>query len=1022
VSILGKLLAGAFGLMGVPLTGLLVHQGYATWWVAAVLLVLYEGVIALGATVASVAQQRARRRIEQVFDFLDRAFGRSVSRYARYYRRYVLERDSHINARDLAHMPSHIPELDAVYVDVGLAPGSPANQSGGLIPAVQTDQLQRHSIHEFLDKEEPAVCAVIGAPGSGKSTLLRHNARRAASQGRKQRRRRIPIILALRDHADVLISDPAATLADRFREDVGRLSVAEPDGWWETQLRKGNCLVLLDGLDEVARNEDRAAIAEWIDEQIAKNPGNDFVVTSRPHGYRTAVVSRAMVLQVRPFTTAQIRRFIHAWCKAAEHLATRAAGVEIEQRAREEAEDLIAQLSTSPTLVELAVNPLLLTMMVTVHRERRSLPAGRSDLYNQVCDVMLWRRQESKKLEVKPSGTVRQRILAVLAYEMMISTTRDFPRSQVLEVFERSLRQIDTDIMGDELLTALVESSGLLVEREKDVYAFAHHTIGEYLAATHIRSNNLIATLIQGVDDPWWRETTLLFASDSDASDIIEACLDKDTPTSLSLAFDCMRNNGQLKPHLRVRLDQLRMKAFEDGTDDIYRRRVASALAAGQLSNFATTENGSLICPNPILEDLYWLFCKLTGVEFPASMGEVRLTSATPATGMWPADAEAFVRWLNETAVQENSSTYRLPSVAEVKSTSISKTAERGGNWRFAFWTLPNRHEDEPLLWTPNGNDPFMVTVEDIWRAVKSDLSTSTLLLECMLTGLLLDSRTLVMAFEKSLDKKLYSNLPKTYERSIAAATDLASEIVGNIHLASMFGLSSEKESSLARIATSVRPGNNDRNLRSARELEIEFLTMLDGICTLPVDKSLLDSREFLPHILEFEDRKRAREEVIGVALNRAISKTSDKPQKPAGQQVSPDPEEVFVTSFIEAAGMHKSYTASVNIGGVLKSLESACSILHRAITQQRTTSLWMDSVASRFSGEAIPLLTRAREISSKHASDIRIQALILAAEAEVCGIMGAAEEFRRLAAGVTLLEMRAVGKAPTEVIILARE
>jgi len=83
-------------------------------------------------------------------------------------------------------------------------------------------------------------------------------------------------------------------------------------------------------------------------------------------------------------------------------------------------------------------------MMVLVHRERRVGPAGRADLYHQVCDVMLWRRQESKRLQVEPSGPVRLRMLAAVAYKMMASGVRGFARGDILEIFERLLDDIDT--------------------------------------------------------------------------------------------------------------------------------------------------------------------------------------------------------------------------------------------------------------------------------------------------------------------------------------------------------------------------------------------------------------------------------------------------------------------------------------------------------------------------------------------------------------------------------------------------
>jgi predicted NACHT family NTPase len=288
------------------------------------------------------------------------------------------------------------------------------------------------------------VLAVIGAPGSGKTTLLRHTAGRAASAKRREQRRRIPVMLALRDHTVWISAGGQITLADLVRKAVGHLEVAEPPGWWEAQLRAGNCLILLDGLDEVARKEDRVSASEWIERQIAKHPRNDFVVTSRPHGYRTAVIQQAVVLQARPFTTEQIRRFVQSWCLETQRLTTGKSGVDIERLAQDEAEDLLGQLANAPVLQELAVNPLLLTMMVLVHRERRVLPAGRADLYHQVCDVMLWRRQESKRLQVEPSGPVRLRMLAAVAYKMMASGVRGFARGDILEIFERLLDDIDT--------------------------------------------------------------------------------------------------------------------------------------------------------------------------------------------------------------------------------------------------------------------------------------------------------------------------------------------------------------------------------------------------------------------------------------------------------------------------------------------------------------------------------------------------------------------------------------------------
>ncbi|MFC3491079.1 NACHT domain-containing protein [Glycomyces rhizosphaerae] len=1032
MSLTGRFLAGLLGLAGLPLAGLLVQQDLAAPWVAVVLLVLYEVVILLGTIVASVAQKVVRRRVEQVMDVVDLALGRRVSRYARYYRRYVLMRDGHINARDLAHTPSHIPELDAVYVDVGLAPGSPTGRSDGLLPTSGIDQSQRQSIHDFLDKEQPAVCAVIGAPGSGKSTLLRHTARLGASQG-KRRRRRVPVMVALRDHAEKLAADPTLTLAALIRADTGTLAVAEPGRWWEVQLNNGNCLILLDGLDEVARSDDRAAVAEWIEKQIAKNPKNDFVITSRPHGYRTAVIPQATVLQVRPFTTEQIRQFVHGWCRAAERLATAASGPEIDQRATEEAEDLIGQLSTTPALLELAVNPLLLTMMVLVHRERRSLPVGRADLYNQVCDVMLWRRQESKKLEVKPPGAVRQRILAALAYELMVAETRDCPKSQVIEVFDRALRQIDTDITAEGLLTAIVESSGLLVEREKNLYSFAHHTIGEYLASTHIRGNNLAATLIRSVDNPWWRETTLLYVTDADASAIVEACLDRNTGASLSLAIDCLWSHGQLDRELRGRLDRLLEEAFEETTSPERRRLVASALAAGHLSKLVTIEDGSLVCPHPITEDLYWLFCKDTGTPFPGGTSEWGSDPTRAAAGMWKSDAESFASWINAAAVEENSATFRLPTRSELEfvggNRSIGGRLDRRSR---TIWTADGAALPAMTLRTRKVRDPYVVSADDIYGAVKADLCDTSLLVDFILAGVRLDARTLDLALETALaggptvdftiidevgSSGTAFNLPQAMDRNLELVREIADDPARSFDLPR--GLEVGLVQVQARDLVMADSGTGDFALLSSLARGIADTLDHSPQFGFNLNSAVFDAA--LRDVVNVETRYNLRVASIGTALAKALTGIEQQEYLPAHNGFESSLATAFATTFVQSAGVVEGENMVVGLDLLSGTLRSAYAVIAGRNSTQRS-SHWEAAVASHLISEAEPVLTRTRPIATANFANIRIPSLMLAAEAVDLGFHEDAESFRQLAAGVTLLEKRAKGKAPLETIILVRE
>ena len=184
--------------------------------------------------------------------------GSAVPWYGARYRRWVLDSLRYVDVQDLATGGDHIPELSDVYVDVALvsrAPGEASASAPGRVEATP----ERHSISELLDRRSRVVLALIGQPGSGKSTLLAHAARRSAQQTLLGHpgRRRVPVLLALREHAGSIIADPSISLPAVMRAAVGDAAGREPAGWWERQLRRGRCLVLLDGLDEIASADDR---------------------------------------------------------------------------------------------------------------------------------------------------------------------------------------------------------------------------------------------------------------------------------------------------------------------------------------------------------------------------------------------------------------------------------------------------------------------------------------------------------------------------------------------------------------------------------------------------------------------------------------------------------------------------------------------------------------------------------------------------------------------------------------------
>ena len=600
----------------------------------------------------------------------------AVPGYGFRYRRWVLDSLRYVDVQDLATGGDHIPELDDVYVDVALVSRAPHQAPGGQLDQATEDTSGRRSITELLDGRPRVVLALVGQPGSGKSTLLAHAAQRSAETVLRGHlsRRRVPIVLALREVAGPIVANPAISLPDVVRAAVGSAAGREPGGWWERQLGRGRCVVLLDGLDEIAQADDRLAVADWIQRQITAYPDSHFVVTSRSFGLPGPLTAQADVLVVRPFTAQQVQLFVDRWSLAAERHATGASGRTarraVRLRARESAARLTFLLAEHQALRDLATNPLLLTMIATAHRYRGALPGSRADLYGEICQVLLSRRGQAKDLPQLLSWPAKQTLLSALAYQMMRDHVTDLGADRVLEILGSQLERFSASVSGEAFLGDM-SSNGLFVEATAGRYAFTHLTFQEYLAARHVSATpDLVRSLADNVSDPWWHETILLYAATTDASPIVRACLESGTIPSLTLAFDCEEANAEIDPELRRRLDRERERAYEPGCPPEHRRLIAGAQAARLIRRTLITASGTRICARPVPADLYWIFLQDTQAPPPDSPCDPH--AEQPATGIWGPEARAFVKWLNSITATATGIEVRLPRHDELEQEAVA--------------------------------------------------------------------------------------------------------------------------------------------------------------------------------------------------------------------------------------------------------------------------------------------------------------------------------------------------------------
>jgi hypothetical protein len=1006
------------------LAGVLVAVGFAAaalaWWrslearhpVIAVLLavgfVIAAGIVTL---VRMALAEPAAQRLRQAGVAADKALARLLSDYRRRYRRWVLDSRRYVDVKGLATAGDFTPQVDQVYVDVALTRRAPHLVSGDPLSDIPEDAAERLSIGMFLDRRRPVVLAVLGPPGCGKTTLLVHAARHSAGLGRWGGRG-VPVLLALRDHAAKVAGSPELSLPDVLRGTLGTVPADEPAGWWERQLRRGKCVVLLDGLDEVAREQDRRAITGWAETQIARYPENHFVVTSRPHGYREVTIGAASVLAIRPFTGEQVRKFVDGWYLATETWATGAASEDerraVALRARESATDLVDRLRAAPALHDLTVNPLLLTMIANVHRYRGALPGSRADLYREICQVMLSRRVQAKGLAEQMPWPAKESLLTRLAYEMMRRRVRDLSRDQVLDVLRPGLRRMPQGVTGQDFLDD-VSFNGLLAERENGQYAFSHLTFQEFLASQHIRENGLTRTLVDAAGDEWWRETTLLYAATANTDPVVRACLDRGTIPALTLAFECADSGHELAPELRQRLSEIQALAFRPDSDKAHRLLVAAVIAARLARQSITISDSARLCAHPVPVSLYWLFVQDTQAPAPDGPCNPLIDPAAPATGIWGGEATAFISWLNAVVSDPAQPQFRLPYRDEVREQANSGALNFKPPGSLAsLWVRPGGKFMQPALWVPPGRpDPYTVSMRALQQAIAFDAKWSGLALE------------LIVAAARALASNL---------RRILISFPASDVIFGLSRFLPNSDFDFDGALGIARALDSAlllaRQGTHGRDI----------LLYDSSSGSYDRDSALVLIRDIDRHLTEFPAEGTAVSWALGVDRNRdvvlnyphnldATSVILASLGKSLGtavrdlmgtSAVSRSPEQQLALSLTSMTGMARTKLLPAQLNGILwKRVRKACMPYSSPV---QTGSRWNSAVVASRLVKTADGDSGFDEVSI---AALRLAAVVLACDSED---PGAKDTFLTLAATTTLMTQRRGSKeAVGESLILAR-
>jgi energy-coupling factor transporter ATP-binding protein EcfA2 len=539
------------------------------------------------------------------------------------------------------------------------------------------------SIHNALRLHSCMV--LIGTSGAGKTTLLKYIAlafaRRKTQDQLHLNESRLPFYVALRDFGNFLnnrdkrgqLGELGPTLlTDFLYENAQDLApqLKLPRAFILRALEEKRSIVLFDGLDEVDELNKRYSVTEVVARAITHYEGNRFVLTSRPHGFgneaRQMLIPPSSEYRIREFSVGDRARFAQAWYKAIivnEDGNTPAAL----NKASAASEDLLRNIEQDGRISPLANNPLLLAILALVYIPGKTLPTRRAVLYNECTQMLLGYWDQTKgggqalklaEYRLESSGglrklTSRDEMCALLMAVALWMHERGERHTEVSQndlegIFATEIQKRfgETESMSRQaakaFLLRIVQRSGLLEERKRGSFSFAHLTFQEYLAARALGARaDYIEYTLHCLPDPWWREVIVLEIShlsspnDDRSREVVRKLLDAirqaavgsshASKRNLLLACRALADTDVLGVDIGLRkiLNEKLLDLWKESYDDEVQSEIAKIFAITIPSeNGKTIRNELLRCLNGESQEL-----RVAALRTLARMGE---TAAMP--------------------------------------------------------------------------------------------------------------------------------------------------------------------------------------------------------------------------------------------------------------------------------------------------------------------------------------------------------------------------------------------------------
>ncbi|PYC15370.1 hypothetical protein DMX02_24565 [Pseudomonas jessenii] len=275
----------------------------------------------------------------------------------------------------------------------------------------------------------------------------------------------------------------------------------------ETLSKKTKVTIIIDALDESANNSD------WIIPALSELPKHipqAQVITSSRNCVSYINEIEFLGITLLPFNRDQLKKFIFGWLSD-----------------ESQCNELWSCIENNE-LFEVARNPLLATIICTLHENGIPVPENEPDVYRRKIELLCGLYDQSKGIKrATNEKSFLEKCCQKIAFQMHVRSRREATTDELKSFLARGLEsRVGSDVVQS-ALNDLIDACNILIKSsDGNTYSFGHLRIQESLAAEELERNRSI-DIIDLMTQSWWRGALYLYSFNNNIQPLIDQIYDR---------------------------------------------------------------------------------------------------------------------------------------------------------------------------------------------------------------------------------------------------------------------------------------------------------------------------------------------------------------------------------------------------------------------------------------------------------------------------------------------------------------